>query len=302
VLVGGYETLLEQHVAGRHDTDLVCFTDDPDARSDTWQIRHLPTRFPLDQNRSSRRPKLLAHEYLAEYDESLYIDNSTLLLVDPGAIFDALLPADESMAVLRHSFRPTLRDEFAAVIEQRRDAAWICEEQLAHYEQIAPGLLERPPLWGGLLLRRHHVPQVREAMQAWWEHVLRYSRRDQLSLPAALSTVGLKPIVHQIDNHISPFHEWPRGAAQRDHNGGAPLPPGPAPRIAQLEQQVAELHQSMAALQSELATASAAAAHRDVLASVLEEVRSSTSWRVTRPLRWMRDRLNAARAARRPDA
>src|SRR5205823_4573179 len=41
VLMGRYEPLLEQHVASHFDTDLVCFTDDGDASSATWEIRHV---------------------------------------------------------------------------------------------------------------------------------------------------------------------------------------------------------------------------------------------------------------------
>jgi hypothetical protein len=315
VLVGGYETLLEQHFAAAADTDLVCFTDDPTLTSTSWQIRRLTPRFPLDPNRSSRRPKILAHDYLADYDESLYIDNNVLLLVDPDAVFDALL-GDEPMAVLRHSFRGTLAGEFAAVVDQGKDAAWLCEEQRTHYERTHPELLSGPPYWGGLLLRRHHDPAVRGAMHLWWDHVLRYSRRDQLSLPVALAEAGLRPAVHELDNHISPFHEWPRGAAQRDPRKSAPLPPGPTERIARLEQDAAELTQRLHEADRALADVGAElAARTGELAQRRDEIaklRRSTSWRVTRPLRAARDRLgairaardriNARRAARRPDA
>lgn len=316
MLMGGYETLLEQHIAGDSGTDLVCFTDEPAATSKTWQIRHVPPAFPLDSNRSSRRPKILSHLYLDDYDESLYIDNSTLLLVEPDALFDALLPTDVSMAVLRHSFRQRLREEFTAVVDQRRDAAWQCEEQLAHYERTHPELLDRRPLWGGLLLRRHHEPAVRGAMQIWWEQVLRYSRRDQLSLPIALADAGLQPLVHDLDNHISPFHEWPRGAAQRDPHGGAPLPPGPTARIAELQLQAVALQGETAALRAQTEAAQDAAtstrSERDELAQQVAALHASTSWRVTRPLRSTRERITvwraaarraaARRAATRPDA
>ncbi|MCU1657360.1 MAG: hypothetical protein JWO57_2016 [Pseudonocardiales bacterium] len=327
VLMGRYETLLEQHIAGNRGVDLVCFTDDPTAVSTTWKIRYVERAFALDPNRSSRRPKILAHEYLADYDESLYIDNSTLLLTDPDSAFDTLLPPDAAFALLRHSFRDTLADEFTAVVDERRDAAWTCEEQREHYERTHPSVLAASALWGGLLLRRHHDPAVREAMQVWWEHVLRFSRRDQLSLPVALDTAALKPLVHELDNHTSSFHEWPRGAAQRDPGGGAPLPIGPEARIAELEAQAAELRArsaeveaQSAALRHELEAGRAeadelrgavtelrarhdsAVSHRDRLADEVADLRESTSWRITRPLRFVRDAVSALRAARRPGA
>ena len=46
VLIGGYEPLLEQPVAGGFETDLVCLTDDPGLRSDTWERRASAARDP----------------------------------------------------------------------------------------------------------------------------------------------------------------------------------------------------------------------------------------------------------------
>src|SRR5262249_20865702 len=149
--------------------------------------------------RSSRRPKILAHEYLADYDESLYIDNSVLLTASADVAFDRLLTSTAPMAVVRHSFRETLRDEFGAVVQHDLDAEWIVTEQLVDYERTAPHALAGPTLWGGILARRHNEPLVQQAMQIWWEHVLRYSRRDQLSLPPALAAARLDPLAHQID-------------------------------------------------------------------------------------------------------
>ena len=286
VLMGGYEPLLEQHVAARYGIDLVCFTDDCDAASRTWKIRHVDPRFPLDPVRSARRPKLLAHEYLPDYDESIYVDNSVLLTAEPAEIFGELLPDDVAMGILAHSFRGALRDEFEAVVAVGADAPWICEEQRSQYEAQDPASLDEQTLWSGLIVRRHHDEAVRRTMALWWEHVLRFSRRDQLSLPLVLRTCGLDVAVHRLDNLLSHFHEWPRGAAQHVR-AARQLSPGPESRLAELEQRATALE----------AARTEAVAERDALRARIASLERSTSWQITRPLRAMSSVARSSRSA-----
>ena len=281
VLVGGYEPLLEQHVARRHDTDLICFTDGEVPPDSGWQARPLELVLPADPSRSSRDAKLLPHRHLPDYDVSLYVDNSVLLTVDPAQVFDELLPPGVGMAALAHSWRPTLRDEFAEVVAVGKEADWVADEQLAHYEATDPDALELRPIAGGFLLRRHADPVVQRAMELWWVHVLRYSRRDQLSLLVAARAAGLEILVHQLDNHLSRFHEWPRaGNVPRSAAGrGTPLPAGPGAELAELREEVAQLTAALAHQQS----------HGAALEAALAATHASRSWRLTRPMRVMRE-------------
>ncbi|MGK2950165.1 MAG: glycosyltransferase domain-containing protein [Acidimicrobiales bacterium] len=301
VLVGGYEPLLEQHIARQHDIDLICFTDGEIPADSGWERRPVELVLPADTNRSSRRPKLLVHEHLPDYDASLYIDHNVLLTVDPAVMFDAFLPPDVGMAAFRHSFRASVREEFQAVVEYHKEAAWVCDEQLAHYEATDPEALDLRPIAGGFLFRRHADPIVQATMQRWWEHVLRYSRRDQLSLRVAARACGLDILVHDVDNHLSPYHEWPRILTQRHPGGGSPLVAGPEVRIDALEHQVASLEEQLAheaeANEAERARLTAEVDH--AVATALHDVHRSTSWRITRPLRAAGDlRARLARSRR----
>jgi hypothetical protein len=209
VLLGGYEQLTEQPVARRSNVDFVCLTDDPALESETWTMRVVEPILPEDPVRSQRALKIRAHTVLPEHDVSLYLDNTVLLRRTPEEIVADLLPDDAVFAAMAHSFRATVEDEFRAVVEQRRDRADRCAEQERHYRACDPGVLALRPLKAALLLRRHHDPLVVAAMEAWLRHVLRYSRRDQLSLRYALREVGLEPVVHELDNYESDYHRWP---------------------------------------------------------------------------------------------
>lgn len=330
VLFGGYEDLLEQPIAADSELDFICFTDNPDLKSDSWEVRYVEPLLPSDPTRSSRVLKLLAHRTVPEYEMSLYIDNTVLLLRPPEEIL-VTFADDESAFVLNwHSFRSTVSDEFQAVVEAGYEAPWVCAEQLAHYRDERPELLSVVPLWTGFMVRRHHDPHLVKAMERWWTHVLRYSRRDQLSIWMALAQTEFVPKVLEFDNHETPFHSWPRSLG-RDRARGGKLPSVPEldrcredlaiqearaqeltqvvgsrdSEIGDLHRQLGEINSALERLNSELEQerargasleenlqqANRRAAEMEILSDELAVrvvlLENSTSWKLTRPVRWL---------------
>ena len=268
-LLNGYEELNEQPVAAESSVDFICFTDDHELRSDSWSLRLVEPLFPTDSARSQRYVKICAHRAIPEYDVSLYIDNSVVLRRLPEEIFAALLPEDRALAAIEHSFRESVRDEFAEVARLGLEAESVCLEQEGCYQAQDPSALDARPLWSGMLLRRHSDPAVARAMELWYAHVLRYSRRDQLSLWFALRSTGVSPLVHELDNHESQFHEWPV-SVRRDHGRAG------ASAALTLERKLEAQGRELRRVEREL-----------------QAFRSMRSWRWTAPLRLARRRLRA---------
>ena len=309
VLVGGYEDLLEQPIAAASQLDFILFTDDPDRTSDTWQVRHEDLVLPPDPPRSSRFAKLLPHRALPEYDVSIYIDNCLLLRERPEVILEEQFPDDAVFALNAHDYRETLRDEFEAVVELGKDAPWVCAEQLAAYEMWHPDVLNDKPLWTGFMIRRHHDPLLIAAMESWWTQLLRYSRRDQLSITMALRETGLEPTILSNPLLGGKYHEWPMDVGRVQATGAAL--PGMAElqacqadldrasrerttwseRAADLEAHVDTLRSGLDELQLAIADRDQLEAERDYLAERLAMTHGSTSWRVTSPLRWLGDKM-----------
>jgi len=172
----------------REGADLILFTDQPPAES-AWEVRPAPDIF-RDPRRSSRIPKLLAHQYLPGYDFSLWIDGSIRLLAPVRDLIDRYLGRAD-IAFFRHPLRDCIYEEAAACAEQRLDDPSLIAAQVAQYvgEGYPPhnGLNE-----GGVILRRH-TPDIETFNNAWWSELCRYSRRDQLSLNYILNRLGIRP-------------------------------------------------------------------------------------------------------------
>jgi hypothetical protein len=222
--MGRYEPLNEQPVARDSQIPFFCMTDDPHLRSETWQIVPVQPLFPMDPIRSQRMIKILPQHFLPDFDfdASLYIDNSVVLLRRPEEVFDRYFGSTD-FAVPTHSYRDTVLDEFLEVVRLGFDDAARVFEQLNHLALADLHVLRQRPYWTGILLRHHRAAIVQRTLDLWAMQVQRYSRRDQLSVNLAFERSGLKPQPIEIDNYRSWFHEWPR-VTERDRQNATRRP------------------------------------------------------------------------------
>lgn len=202
VLIGEYEKLNEQPLSKASAIPFVCLTDNPGLTSQTWQVQQVKPLFALDPIRSQRFLNFNAHRVFPQFDQSLYIDNALVLDQPPEVIFEQSNP-DAGLAVPIHPLRERLLDEFWTVASTGLDEPGRILEQLNYYIALNPQLLYRRPYETCLLVRNHDHPRVVEAMELWTAHVLRFSRRDQLALNHVLETVGLEPVVCEINQRAS---------------------------------------------------------------------------------------------------
>jgi Protein of unknown function (DUF616) len=202
-LMGKYETLVEQPEASTSGVEFVCFTDDPDLHSDSWRVVLVQPRFPQDSIRSARYIKIIGDDLVRNYGQSIWIDNRVVLKPGFTELFDNLQYHD--IAVPGHSFRTSVKSEGIAVIESGYDDPSRVREELIVLSDL--GLDTARPFWTGILLRRN-TDAVTLAMQIWYEHVLRYSRRDQLSANIAFAGAPVSVLRLEIENAVSKYHSW----------------------------------------------------------------------------------------------
>ena len=220
-VLGGDRGPREVPLAIESSADFVCFTDDPALRSDTWEVLPVEPRLPTDLVRSERYLKIVGHPALAGYDRSLWVDPAVELREPPESFVDAWLEEADVAAPL-HTFYRSVLAELQASIDRGKDDHLRVFEQLAHYLPTARDVLEANPHWTALLARRR-TPEVDAAMTTWWEHVLRYSRRDQLSFGVVVGASGLRLHSVPLPNVRSPLHHWPDGWATRAEDGPADI-------------------------------------------------------------------------------
>lgn len=205
-IFGEYEALVEQPVAAESACDFICFTDDSELTSSTWNLVAVTPAIPGDAARSVRQVKIVGHPRLSQYSETLWIDNRVVLRRRPEELLESWLEGFD-LAMIRHSHRASVLDEYRAVLRKRLDSPARVREQLAMMRQFGPSVLEEVPYWGALIARRHTLP-VAEFAQTWMNSVLRFSRRDQLSVNEAIARCKLAVNGVELDNFASEWHMW----------------------------------------------------------------------------------------------
>jgi hypothetical protein len=168
--------------------DYICFTDNDNLRSDTWEVRKIPEWVfcTCQLSKIQRYIKIMPHLFLDEYDVSLYIDGSMKLVRDIAEMFDAFVNAD--FVVPYHPYRNCIYDEGDVIIKHKIDEPGIVNRQLNYYK-----MNDFPPRQGliqsGFLYRRHN--KLRDFSHAWWKEVFFFSHRDQLSFNYAVQDYDL---------------------------------------------------------------------------------------------------------------
>lgn len=176
-IFGDYDVLIDPEVV-ESGVDYVCFTDDETLTSDVWEIRNVTPM--TDPALSNRRIKILAHEYLDEYDISVYIDGNIQILEQVEPLVEDYLSAVD-FALYKHPKRSSVFEEAEACIERNKADEGPIREQLEHYHDA--GFPDDQALSANrILFRRHQKPEIKELMGSWWREVSERVRRDQLSL------------------------------------------------------------------------------------------------------------------------
>jgi hypothetical protein len=204
----GYSELFNDFEYQRDGIDFICFTDDPELRSDFWKIELVPRR-ALDPARAAKKIKSLPHLYLPQYDHSLYVDNILRLKVPPARMFEEYLaPASSPLVCFRHPERDCVYAEAKVVLSVGFDTPERVNPQMALYRRL--GYPEHNGLASsGMLLRAHQDPVLQRVMTTWCEQVFCHSRRDQLSLLPACWLENFEPAYIPLEFDAHDLLEWP---------------------------------------------------------------------------------------------
>lgn len=139
----------------------------------------------------AKYPKIMIHDIIPGLAYSIWLDGSIRLNDGFNAekVIETYL-GDCDFAVMKHPERDCVYDEAVACAKWNKDNPHLLAEQSVEYDRAG-----HPRHWGlyetGVMLRRH-TREVNRICEHWWAEIMRYSRRDQVSLPFVVRQLGMK--------------------------------------------------------------------------------------------------------------
>lgn len=185
VVTGGYD-IINEIPKKLANWDYICFTDHPELKSDTWQIRLLQNEQGLDPVRLSRHYKINNHLVDSGYDISVYFDANYRIRGDLDYFITHVLPPGKDLGMLLHPFHSSLYEEVELCVAAGKDDEESLRRQYLNYVEAEKFTDPYPHIAGGVIVRRSGNPEVKKLMETWFKELRRWSRRDQMAFNYSL--------------------------------------------------------------------------------------------------------------------
>ncbi|KAL9673274.1 hypothetical protein QQ045_029529 [Rhodiola kirilowii] len=164
-----------------------------------WRIvvvKELPF---VDQRLNGKIPKMLSHRLFPQAKYSIWVDSKSQFRRDPLGVLEALLwRTNSELAISEHGARSNVYDEAVAVVKKHKATPEEVEVQLQQYRKDGfpndKRFNGKKALAEASVIVREHTPVTNMFMCLWFNEVVRFTSRDQLSFPYVLRS--LKGIVN----------------------------------------------------------------------------------------------------------
>ena len=179
---GNYDAVIEP-VVPEENVDYICFTDTPERIPDVWETRRISSS-SMSPKLQSGEIKIKPHEYLDNYQTSVWIDANIIAINDIRSFVGKHL-TDFDLAVPDHPTRDCTYKEAEVCIAKGITSEKRTHEKIQQYR--SDGFPEKNGLSEtGLILRNHQEDSVIQAMNTWWEEYQTGPERDQISFEYAI--------------------------------------------------------------------------------------------------------------------
>lgn len=203
-IYGDYDTPIPQVEQTVKVDKWILFTDNPDLKSDFWQVIYFP--LPYDHPRNNAKYiRMFGYTILPQFieyekdNEIIWIDGALVLQKE---VVEWISSYSGFLVLQKHPGRNCIYEEIKAS-QQVPSKYGSCDfdSQAAYYRKL--GIKPNSGLLGTCIMLMRPCPSLDKLMNYWWAHNLVFNYQDQVTLPAAIlqskvtpTTIEFNPIYH----------------------------------------------------------------------------------------------------------
>ncbi|KAI3840988.1 hypothetical protein MKX03_018219 [Papaver bracteatum] len=164
-----------------------------------WRIVVVKDLPFTDQRLNGKIPKMLTHRLFPQARYSIWVDAKSQFRRDPLGVLEALLWRRTSvLAISEHGARSSVYDEGKAVVKKNKATPEEVEIQLEQYRRDGfpdeKRFNGKKALSEASVIVRELTPLTNLFMCLWFNEVVRFTSRDQLSFPYVVRKLNMKNI------------------------------------------------------------------------------------------------------------
>lgn len=177
-ITGMYDTLKD--IQNKEENiDYICFTDNLELESETWDIKKIPDfLYEFEQTKQARCIKILPHLFLSDYKTSVWVDGNIEIIGNIEEFIHENLKND--FAIPKHPDRICIYDEAETILRLGKDTFENVNPQIQKYKEMSypskNGLVQSQ-----IIIRNHNNKNCISIAEDWWNELKKGSKRDQLS-------------------------------------------------------------------------------------------------------------------------
>ena len=193
-LVGDYDFLPAPKWAKKNkDFRFICFTDQKKINP-FWEKRNLPKTV-------SNYSKLLKHKYVKVFCDKIINENGIYIWIDANIymkegfeeIIEQFYKSSDLFLFIKHPLRKNIKQEAKALANSKYrgdlDKINLINEQIKIYERDGFDCEKDLLIEANVFMRKSNNLIVEKSMNLWWEQIMQFPARDQISLPYVLSEI-----------------------------------------------------------------------------------------------------------------
>lgn len=287
---GDYDSLKEPEFIDK-DARYVCFTQNPDLKSDTWEIIQMEDS-TLDDNRIAKQYKVFPNRYFPDFKYSFWLDGTFKI---KGSIREYVSKyINSSMLTVVHPERDCIFDEAAASMHFPRYSNYTMSKQVEKYRNEGMPLHYGLPVLGALF-RKHDDPEIVSLMDQWWKEIILFTNQDQLSFSYLMWKnnfhPSVAPVYYWINEYWTKEGEYHHNVELEDYITSRNLIKSLEGNIQEKntlsKEEITLLFNDIDALRDEAEVLNQIRNHWD---RQITDIQNSTSWKLTSKLRSMKNK------------